>query len=120
MKTVEIALLFAGAGTFLLRYLPMAGTGRLGRLPETTPIHRILQSMGPAAIAALAAVSLLVLPAAHGWSAVSLLAVAAGVGAVLVVRRRTGNLALATLVPALVYGAVLSAPSWLAWMRGAG
>ncbi len=120
MDVVDIALVLAGAGTFLLRYLPMAGAGRLDRLPGNAPLYRGLQAMGPAAIAALAAVSLLALPPAHGWSATSLLAVAAGGVAVFVVRRWTGSLALAALVPALVYGAVLAAPAWLSRLGGGG
>ncbi|MFP7754239.1 AzlD domain-containing protein [Thermodesulfobacteriota bacterium B35] len=113
MKSVDLALIAAGAGTYLLRYLPMAGSRFLVRLPDTSPLYRVLQAMGPAAITSLAVVCLVALPAGHGWSPVSLAAVMAGVLSVFAVHRRTGNLAVVTLVPALVYGMVFSLASWL-------
>ena len=96
-------VLLGGLATYLTRYLPMAAAKWLtdGRLPPR--LSRFLRALGPAAIAALLALSLAeLLPAAHLPGAA--LAVLAGAGTVIIVHRLTGNPAWATLAGAVAYG----------------
>lgn len=96
-----MAVLLAGAGTYLIRYLPMRG-----HRPSDRPAGiaaRFLAAVGPASVAALLALSLLPLGGpAVGWG--PRLAVAAGLAAVWALHRATGNIALATLGGAAAYG----------------
>ena len=113
MKTVELAVIVIGVGTWLLRFLPMAGTRIFSRMPEKSFRYKMLLSLGPAAIAALVTVSLSSLLKAHDFSLLEIFSLAAGVVAVAAVQRLTDNLALSTLTPALAYGVIHSVPHWL-------
>ena len=113
MKTVELAIIVAGVCTWLLRFLPMAGMRIFSSMPKKSFKYKMLQALGPTAIAALVAMSLSSLLRAHDFSLLELLSLAAGVAAVAAVQRFTDNLALSTLLPALIYGVIRSAPHWL-------
>ncbi|MCT8468769.1 AzlD domain-containing protein [Chromohalobacter canadensis] len=92
----------AGAGTFLIRYLPLLYGTRLAR--GEGRLSRFLGALGLAAIAALIVLSMSDLwwQAPHWRGGVRL---GLGVMAVLLVQRLTPNVGLATLVGAGVYGA---------------
>ncbi|WP_040240898.1 AzlD domain-containing protein [Chromohalobacter japonicus] len=92
----------AGAGTFLIRYLPLLFGTHLAR--GEGRLSRFLGALGLAAIAALIVLSMSDLwwQAPHWRGGVRL---ALGATAVLLVQRLTPNVGLATLVGAGVYGA---------------
>jgi len=106
-----LALVLAGLGTYLIRYLPLRHAAWLlgegeGKDGGERPLTRALAAIGPAAVVALTTLSLFELarPAAASGTAQGWLALALGGLAVWLVHRLSGAVALATLAGALVYG----------------
>lgn len=102
-----VLLALCGLGTFLLRYLPLYilswQTGQ--RKAVSVFVVRILQGVGPAAIAALLVVSFM--PMLNPQQPTQLVAALLGATTVYWVKRLTSSLALAVSISALVYGALM-------------
>ena len=99
-------LMLCGAATFALRWLPLWRTRRRGRASSPLPsafIQRWLAGVGPAAIAALLAVSVSGLPGA-GLDLSHMLSIALALAVIGVVHRAGAGIALPTLAGALAYG----------------
>lgn len=100
-------VVLCGMGTFLLRYGPAwLHARRPAPDPETSVLARLLQAIGPAAIAALLVVSLRTELADQPPARI--IAAAAALAVVVAVKRLVGGVAGPTLAGAAVYG------SWLA------
>lgn len=104
ISRLDLIVLLCGAGTFLLRFLPMWQTRRKsGTSVLPGRLHHLLQGIGPAAITALLVVSL--------WSSFVTnyhLETALGTGlallSILVIKRLSGGIAAPTLAGAIIYG----------------
>ena len=107
MSELALIILLSGAGTFLLRLLPI---WQSRRKPHATlssgRLRAFLQGIGPAAMTALLVVSLWPLMregAPSGQSLVTLMALVV----IFLVKRWLSGIALPTLAGALVYGALM-------------
>lgn len=104
ISRLDLIVLLCGAGTFLLRFLPMWQTRRKsGTSVLPGRLHHLLQGIGPAAITALLVVSL--------WPSFVTnyhLDTALGTGlallSILVIKRLSGGIAAPTLAGAIIYG----------------
>ncbi|GAB2797662.1 hypothetical protein GCM10027040_25410 [Halomonas shantousis] len=95
-------VLATGLGTFLIRYLPLRHGQRL--IHAGSRLERFFTALGVAALTAL-----IVLSAGEVWwaaedMAIASVAIVAGTLGVFVTLRKTGNIGLATLAGALIYG----------------
>lgn len=107
-------LMLCGAATFALRWLPLWRTRRRGRASSRPPcafIQRWLAGVGPAAIAALLAVSVSGLPGA-GTDLSRMLCIALALAVIGVVHRAGAGIALPTLAGALAYGLMAYFQRW--------
>lgn len=105
-------LLLCGAGTFLLRWLPLWHARLRGRAAGTPGrVPRWLAGIGPAAVAALFAVSAGGLLAGD-VSPRRVAALALALAAIGIAHRVRGGIVLPTLVGALVYGLLACLPPW--------
>lgn len=102
-----LIIILCGAGTFLLRFLPIWQTRRAAATTHNSKrIQRLLQGIGPAAIMALLVISLWPILAtdfqiARGFSALAALALIA------LLKHWRGGIALPTLAGALSYGVLI-------------
>lgn len=104
--TTTIVIL-CGAGTFLLRYLPIWRNRRQAKSANTSAtMQRFLQGIGPAAISALLALSL--------WSMVTsgpgmkpLVATGLALFSIFLVKKKYGGIGGPTLAGAVVYGLLM-------------
>lgn len=123
MNTVLWIIGLSAAGTFALRWLPLrqALRPRPAQPPSSAPqpLRRLLQSLlagvGPAAITALLVVSLWGLAgsgAGASPSVAALMAITAGLCALLLTRRWVKGIAAPTLAGACVYGLCMQ------WLMG--
>ena len=105
-------VLACGAGTFLIRYLPLLLHARLsGAKRPSARMRRALDAIGPSAIVALLVVALSTIVAGPTlWKDV--VSVFAGLLGVAVGKRVTGEIAWGTLMGVLSYGLGL-------WLMGA-
>lgn len=107
MSELTLIILLSGAGTFLLRFLPV---WKARRKPETTPttsrLRAFLQGIGPAAMTALLVVSLWPMLRTGGqvWQT---LAVFAALAVIFATKRLFSGIALPTLTGALTYGLLM-------------
>lgn len=104
MTENELIVLLCGIGTFLIRWLPMRRQARVREAAAADGVaQRLLRGIGPAAIAALLAVSFWPMVAQHPdiWR---VLAVLLSLGVILVLKRCLGGIAGPTLAGAAVYG----------------
>lgn len=97
-------ILLCGAGTFLLRLLPMRWQQRNGDADLQPRLRGALQALGPAAIGALLVVSLWPQLQAGLTSPLPVLRLTAGVAAILLTRKVAGGVAIPTLAGVLAYG----------------
>ncbi|MGE4280364.1 MAG: AzlD domain-containing protein [Magnetospirillum sp.] len=96
-------VLFSGAATYLIRYVPVALSDRLKGRGLSPRLQRFLLALGPSAIAAMLVLSVAdFLPAARLGQSAPPVAVALLV--VFMVYRLTRNTAWATLAGAICYG----------------
>lgn len=101
--TLALVALAGGAATFAIRLLPMLVSEHLQGRPLPPRLRRFLLALGPAAIAAMLALSVTdLLPAARLSAALP--AVIAGVAAVWLTHRLSANAAWATLAGTFAYG----------------
>lgn len=104
MSESDWIVLLCGLGTFLIRWLPMRGQARVREAAAAAgPVQRLLRGIGPAAIAALLAVSFWPMVAVSP-DARRTLAVLLALAVILVLKRLTGGIAGPTLAGAAVYG----------------
>ncbi len=104
ISQLDSIVLLCGAGTFLLRFLPIWKARRKSDAPATSGrLHRLFQGVGPAAITALLVVSLwpTLVTNFHPTSA---LATCLALLSILVIKRLCGGIAGPTLVGAIFYG----------------
>ncbi len=105
MTTTLWIIILCGAGTFLLRFLPIWQHRRKASTRATSgALHRFLQGIGPAAITALLAVSLwpmLTISMGRGLATVAALIV------IVLVKRKIGGIAVPTLTGAVIYGLLM-------------
>lgn len=105
-------VLLCGAGTFVLRWLPLWQARRQGRSVRATRwVQRWLGGVGPSAIAALLAVSVAGLQA-DGLQAGRMASMAGAFGVIGMVRLAGGGIALSTLAGALAYGLMAHLGAW--------
>lgn len=98
-------IIAAGLGTFLLRFIPLQRAQKdASKRTDSRWWEPFFVSIGPAAIAALLVASLV--PELLNGTSRHAMAVAAGLCAVVAVKRELGGFAVATLVGALTYGLV--------------
>lgn len=108
MTLHELLLLaLCGLGTFLLRYVPLRVLSWQSGQRKTAPefLLRMLQGVGPAAIAALWLVSFM--PMLDTQQPPQFLAAVIAATAVYGVKRATGSLALSILLSAVIYGVIM-------------
>ncbi|TNC95196.1 MAG: Membrane protein [Stygiobacter sp.] len=103
--TLAWVALAGGIATFAIRLLPMLASERLQDRPLPPRLRRFLLALGPSSIAAMLALSVTDLLPADRLSA-TLPAVTAGLAAVWLTHRWSGNAARATLAGTLAYGVV--------------
>lgn len=96
--------LLAGAATFLIRLLPSLVSDRLAPDRLGRRARALVLALGPAAIAALLALSVAPLAQTHG------LATAAGIAATIAIHRLSASAILATLAGATAYGLIIAFP----------
>ena len=104
ISRLDLIVLLCGAGTFLLRFLPMWQTRRKSGTPVLPGrLHHLLQGIGPAAITALLVVSL--------WPSLvtnfhpkTALGTGLALLSILVIKRLSGGIAAPTLAGAIIYG----------------
>ncbi|MGO3743564.1 AzlD domain-containing protein [Kerstersia sp.] len=104
MTENELIILLCGIGTFLIRWLPMRGQARVREAAAADGLaQRLLRGIGPAAIAALLAVSFWPMVAQRPdiWQGAAVLL---SLGVILLLKRRFGGIAGPTLAGAAVYG----------------
>lgn len=106
-------VLLSGAGTFLLRWLPLRQALRASRAASPSRqstsarlLQALLAGVGAAAIGALLVVSLWGVMALPAWHAGRMIACAAALTVVAVLHRWVRTTAVPTLAGALVYGAL--------------
>ncbi|KKW66971.1 hypothetical protein AAV94_12955 [Lampropedia cohaerens] len=111
-------VLLSGAGTFLLRWLPLRQALRASRAApsgrQSAParlLQALLAGVGAAAIGALLVVSLWGVTALPAWHAERIIACVLALAVVALLHRWLRTIAIPTLVGALVYGALTH---WLA------
>lgn len=106
-----VLLLLCGLGTFLLRYLPWQVLSWQSGQQKAAPgfLLRMLQGVGPAAIAALFLVSFM--PMLDTQQPPQFLAAAIAATAVYGVKRATGSLAWSILISAVIYGVIMQLSS---------
>lgn len=104
MSDLAVIVALCGAGTFLLRLLPIWQTRRRPRTSATSGrLHAFLQGIGPAAITALLVVSLW--PALKSSEpAVQTMVTVMALAVIYAIKRWRGGIAGPTLAGALVYG----------------
>lgn len=107
MSELTLIIILSGAGTFLLRYLPI---WQARRKPRTAPasgrLRAFLQGIGPAAMTALLVVSLWAMVRGNEPTGQALVVFAA-LAVIYVMKRRFGGIALPTLSGALAYGILM-------------
>lgn len=109
MSTTELLLIvvLCGAGTFLLRLLPIWQVRRKSRgVSATGRVRAFLQGIGPAAITSLLVVSVWAMlrdSSNYGQP----LAVLAAMATIFIIKARLGGIAGPTLAGALVYGSLM-------------
>lgn len=97
-------LLLCGAGTFVLRWLPLWHARHRGRSADTPRrVPRWLAGVGPAAVAALFAVSAAGMLAGDARLR-RVVAMAVALSAIAIAHRVRGGIALPTLAGTLAYG----------------
>lgn len=101
--TLAWVTLAGGMATFAIRLLPMLVSDRLQDRPLAPRLRRFVLTLGPAAIAAMLALSVMELVPTDRLPT-TLPPVAAGLAAVWFTHRRSGNAAWATLAGTLAYG----------------
>ncbi|CAK7017442.1 AzlD domain-containing protein [Kerstersia gyiorum] len=104
MSESDWIVILCGLGTFLIRWLPMRGKAAARNTAAADGLaQRLLRGIGPAAIAALLAVSFWPMVAQHPdvWRT---LAVLLSLGVILVLKRCFGGIAGPTLAGAAVFG----------------
>jgi branched-subunit amino acid transport protein len=105
--TLALVALAGGMATFAIRLLPMLVSDRVQDRPLPSRLRRFLQALGPTAIAAMLALSVMDLVSTDHLPT-TLSPVAAGLAAVWLTHRRSGNAAWATLAGTIVYGLALA------------
>lgn len=107
MSELTLIIILSGAGTFLLRLLPI---WRARRKPQTTAssgrLRAFLQGIGPAAMTALLVVSLWPMVRHDAQSGQALVTLAA-LTVIFLVKKWFSGIALPTLTGALVYGLLM-------------
>ena len=104
MSHLDLIVLLCGAGTFLLRFLPLWQARRKpGVADSSKPLHCLFQGIGPAAITALLVVSL--------WSTqvtnfhlTSAFGTCLALLAIVAIKRLVGGITVPTLAGAIIYG----------------
>ncbi|NYT66289.1 AzlD domain-containing protein [Alcaligenaceae bacterium] len=107
MSETDLIVILCGAGTFLLRFLPIWQNRRKVKSTTTSlAMQRFLQGIGPAAISALLALSL--------WSIVQdsqgmtpTVAVAMALLGIYLVKQILGGIGAPTLAGAVIYGLLM-------------
>lgn len=106
-SSLLLLIVLAGAGTFLIRLLPMLWQAKTRKgYRRRDRLRNALEAIGPSAIVALLAVSLWEMIAAH-VSPQSSVPVAVGLLGVWLGKRVLGSIAWATLSGVLAYGLTL-------------
>ncbi|HLR77973.1 MAG TPA: AzlD domain-containing protein [Burkholderiaceae bacterium] len=104
MSELTLIIILSGAGTFLLRFLPIwRARRRSGTTTTSGRVRAFLQGIGPAAMTALLVVSLWSLMRDTG-TPVQALATAAALAVIYLLKRWFSGIALPTLAGALCYG----------------
>ncbi|HLU15282.1 MAG TPA: AzlD domain-containing protein [Burkholderiaceae bacterium] len=104
MSELTLIIILAGAGTFLLRFLPIWQARRRPAATRTSGrVQAFLQGIGPAAMTALLVVSLWPLMV-HNEHIGQTLATIAALTIIYAVKRWFSGIALPTLAGALCYG----------------
>lgn len=107
ISQTHLIIVLCGAGTFLLRFLPLWRNRRKPRgAAAPGPVQGFLQGIGPAAVSALLTVSLWPM-VVNGPGVTSAAATLLALVAMYLVKKKMGGIAGPTLVGAAVYGALM-------------
>ena len=102
LSSLDMIILLCGLATFLLRWVPIWQSRPQKTFNMPPALRRMLEAIGPAAIASLLVVSLLPLLSVHNGKHLSIIAALAAIG---IYKHWRGGIAGPTLLGALTYGA---------------
>ncbi|MBP6019811.1 MAG: AzlD domain-containing protein [Burkholderiaceae bacterium] len=107
MSETDLIVILCGAGTFLLRFLPIWQNRRKVKSSTTSgAMQRFLQGIGPAAISALLAISLWSI-VKDGQGIAPIVAAGLALLSIFLVKQKLGGIGGPTLAGAVVYGLLM-------------
>lgn len=108
MSELTLIIILSGAGTFLLRLLPIWQARRKPRAASASGrLRAFLQGIGPAAMTALLVVSLWSMMSSEGQPSGQALAALTALTVIALVKHWSSGIALPTLTGALTYGILM-------------